>query len=160
MSWTVYIIVNWSYTSVNWSCIEQRFTLVTPLNMFWMWLHTVLTAANSLRLPNHLITLIFFLPSIWISTAKCLNVLDRDPLGPLTITFLDLTLTSTVKIENIFLLFTRALHMGRWQRLWSSDHNSLTFFQNRQVNNIVFYCYALTQLLLYCIRHANIWWKQ
>ena len=37
---------------------------MTPLNMFSMWEHTVLTAAICLDLPNHFSTLMVFL-STW-----------------------------------------------------------------------------------------------
>lgn len=70
-------------------------TFVTPLIMFSMWLHTVLTTASSLCLPNHFSTMTVLLPTMVMSTAKWRKVLVKVPRGPLMITFLALTLADT-----------------------------------------------------------------
>ena len=70
-------------------------TLVTPFIRLVIWEHTVLTAANSFLFPNHFSTRTVFLFGMEISTAKCLKLFTNVPLGPLTVTTRDLTLTST-----------------------------------------------------------------
>ena len=70
-------------------------TLVTPLMRLVMCEQTVLTAASSFLLPNHFSTRTVFLLGIQMSRAKCLKLLTNWPRGPLTVTTLDLTETST-----------------------------------------------------------------
>ena len=99
-------------------------TFVTPLNMFSTWLQTVCTAANSLRFPNHLTTLIFFFPSMEMSTARCLKVRERVPRGPFTITFLECTLASTKENNN---------------EISSSVSKNKTFIRNRKLSKCSFH---------------------
>ena len=53
------------------------------------------TVATSFLVPNHFSTLIFDLLNFEISTRACLNERESVPRGPLTVTVLALTLTST-----------------------------------------------------------------
>ena len=79
-------------------------TLITPLIIFLMWEATVVTQVFCFLLANHiwsLRTFFAFLPApVWISKGRCLKVLLRVPLGPLTVTSLDLKLTVTKGVNG------------------------------------------------------------
>lgn len=86
---------------------------VIPLIMFSMWEHTVLTAANSLLVPNHFSTFITRGLIIRMSKARCLKDRFRIPRGPFTVTKRDLT--PTVRPWGIFTVwFETICFMVTW----------------------------------------------
>ena len=75
-------------------------TLVTPFIMFSTCEQTVLTAASSLRIPNHFSTISWFLPILRMSMAMCWKFLRSVPRGPFTVTLRARTVTSTASVRN------------------------------------------------------------